>query len=248
MEFNVNHPILYLVGAIVILFVLAQSVFFLLRAYRRGRQIGMPVKQLNKVIVSSSVFTIAPAISFLLGVFSLSKLLGIPLPWIRLSVIGALTYEVPAAEAAAKAFGISELATQVSDPTVYSAIAWVMTLGILPSIVLPPLLMKKIRGGVISLKNKDQKWGDIFMASLFLGMISAFLGVVFADVRSGFHGWVPVFVLIVSAALMALCGILIKKCGWKWLENYAVSISMLGGMLSAIGIVPLVTLLVGPAQ
>ena len=33
--------------------------------------------------------------------YVLSKFLGIPLPWIRMSVIGALTYELPAAESAA---------------------------------------------------------------------------------------------------------------------------------------------------
>lgn len=240
MKYNPNGGFLYLLGAIVIVFVLAQSVFFLIRAYRHGKKIGLSTQKMRKVILSTSIFTIAPAISILTGVLVLSKFLGIPLPWIRLSVIGALTYEVPAAESAAAAFGISELVTLVKDPKVYAAIAWVMTLGIMPSIVLPPLLMKKIRGGVINLKNKDQKWGDIFMASLFLGMISAFLGRVFADVHTGLSGWIPVFVLLVSAALMAVCGLLIKKLDWKWLENYAISISMLGGMAFAVVITPVI--------
>lgn len=242
MPFNPNSPFLYIVGAAVIAMVLAQSVFFLVRAWRQGKKIGLSADKMRKVILSTSVFTIAPAISILTGVLVLSKFLGIPLPWIRLSVIGALTYEVPAAESAAAAFGIAkeELVRLVTDPKVYAAIAWVMTLGIMPSIVLPPLMMKKIRGGVISLKNKDQKWGDIFMASLFLGMISAFLGRVFADVRNGLVGWIPVFVLIVSAALMAVCGLLINKKGWKWLENYAISVSMLGGMVFAAVITPLI--------
>ena len=189
-------------------------------------------------MVSSAVFTIAPAISFLLGVVTLSKFLGLPLPWIRISVIGAITYELPAATSAANAFGQS-LSEMITDPKVYAAIAWVMTLGILPSIILPPILMKKIRGGVINLQKKDQKWGDIFMSALFLGMISAFLGMVFADVRNGLEGWMPIFVLLVSAVLMALCGLLIKKFGWKWLETYAMTVSMLGAMIFAVVITPI---------
>ena len=240
MKFNTNSPFLYIVGAIVILFVLAQSVFFLVRAYRRGKQLGISTAKLRKTIVSTSVFTIAPAISFLLGIVTLSKFLGIPLPWIRMSVIGAITYELPAATAAAGSFGITELSEMITDPKVYAAIAWVMTLGILPSIILPPILMKKIRGGVVKLQNKDQKWGDMFMASLFLGMISAFLGMVFADIRSGLEGWIPVFVLLVSAALMGVCGLLIKKCGWKWLETYAMTVSMLGAMVFAALITPVI--------
>ena len=220
MEFSPNSTFMYIVALCVILFVLAQSVFFLVRAYRRGKQLGISQAKLKKTVVSTAVFTIAPAISILIGVVTLSKFLGIPLPWVRLSVIGALTYELPAATSTANALGVS-LSQMVTDPKVYSAIAWVMTLGIIPSIILPPILMKKIQGGVVKLRNRDSKWGDIFMTSLFLGMISAFLGMVFADVRSGLSGWIPVFVLLVSAALMGVIGLLIKKCNLKWLETYA---------------------------
>ncbi len=245
MSFSVNSPFLYIVAAIVIVFVLAQSVFFLVRAYRRGKQLGIATSKLNKTVVSTAVFTLAPAVSILLGVVSLASFLGIPLPWIRLSVIGAVTYELPAASAAASALGVNELSQLITDPKVYAAIAWVMTLGIMPSIILPPILMKKIRGGVVKLQNKDQKWGDIFMSSLFLGMISAFLGMVFADIRTGWAGWMPIFVLLVSALLMAVCGLLIKKCGWKWLETYAMAICMLGAMAFAVGITRLFPILGG---
>lgn len=239
MEFSTNHVFLYIVAVIIILFVLAQSVFFLVRAYRRGKAIGMDTKKLRKTIASTAVFTIAPAISILIGVVTLSKFLGIPLPWIRMSVIGAITYELPAATSTAEAFGIS-LSEMITDPKIYSAIAWVMTLGIMPSIILPPILMKKIRGGMLKLKNKDSKWSDIFMTSLFLGMISAFLGLVFADIRSGLVGWIPFFVLLVSAAAMGICGLLIRKCGWKWLETYAMAISMVVAMVFAAVITPVI--------
>ena len=239
MEFNINSTFLYLLAVCVVLFVLVQSIFFLIRAYRRGKQIGITTETLRKTIVSTAIFTVAPAISILLGVVTLSKFLGIPLPWIRMSVIGAITYELPAATSTANALSIS-LSEAITDPKIYTAIAWVMTLGIMPSIVLPPILMKKIQGGMIRIKNKDTKWGDIFMAAMFLGMISAFLGMVFADVRSGLKGFIPIFVLLVSAAIMGICGILIKKFQMKWLETYALSISMIGAMLFAVLITPLI--------
>ena len=239
MEFSPNSTFLYIVAICVIVFVLAQSVFFLVRAYRRGKEIGISAAKLKKTMISTAVFTIAPAISILIGIVTLAKFLGIPLPWIRLSVIGALTYELPAATSTANALGVS-LSQMVTDPKVYSAIAWVMTLGIMPSIILPPILMKKIQGGVVKLRNKDSKWGDIFMTSLFLGMISAFLGMVFADVRTGLSGWIPVFVMIVSAILMGIIGLLVKKCNLKWLETYALAISMVGAMVFAALITPVI--------
>ena len=237
MKFSPNSIFMYLIAIGVIVFVLAQSAFFLVRAYRRGRELGMSRQLLRRTIVSTAVFTLVPAVSILLGVVTLSKFLGIPLPWIRMSVIGALTYELPAATSTANALGIS-LSELIQDPKVFSAIAWVMTLGIMPSIILPPILMKKIRSGVVHLKAKDSKWGDIFMSALFLGMISAFLGMVFADVRSGIAGWIPIFVLLCSAVLMGVCALLIRKCGMKWLETYALAISMLGAMVFAVIITP----------
>ncbi len=239
MQFNVNDTFLYLLAVGVVIFVMAQSIFFLVRAYKRGIEIGISTAILRKTVKSTAIFTVAPAISILLGVITLSKFLGIPLPWIRMSVIGAITYELPAATSTANALGLS-LSESIQDPKAYAAIAWVMTLGILPSIVLPPLLMKKINGGMMKMKSKDSKWGDIFMTSMFLGMISAFLGMVFADVRSGLKGFIPIFVLLVSASLMAICGLLIKKLKWQWLETYAMSISMVGAMIFAVIITPII--------
>lgn len=239
MTFDINSTFLYIVAIVVILFVLIQSLFFLIRSYRHGKKIGMDVKVLKKTIISTAIFTIAPAVSILIGVLTLSKFLGIPLPWIRMSVIGALTYELPAATSTAKALGIS-LAESITDPGTYSAIAWVMTLGIMPSIILPPILSKKVRSGVVKIQTKDPKWGDLFMNSLFLGMIAAFLGMVFADIRSGLAGFIPLFVMLVSAALMAVCGLLINKCKMKWLETYAISISMIGAMVFACIITPII--------
>ena len=239
MNFNPNSNVLFLLAGAVIVFVIAQSVFFLVRSYRHGKEIGIEAAKMRKTMISTAIFTIAPALSILLGVITLSKFLGLPLPWLRLSVIGAITYELPAATSTASALGIS-LSETVTNPEVYTAIAWVMTLGIFPGLIWVPLFIKKIQGGLMKIKGKDSKWGDILMTALFLGMISAFLGMVFADIRSGLTGWIPIFVLLFSALLMGICGILIKKCNMKWLETYALPISMMGAMIFAAVITPLI--------
>ena len=238
--FNPNSTFLFILAGLVILFVIAQSVFFLVRAWRRGRALGMDMKQIRKTILSTAIFTFAPAVSILLGVITLSKFLGLPLPWLRLSVIGAITYELPAATTTANALGITALSETITDPQVYTAIAWVMTLGIFPGLIWVPLFIRKIQGGLMKIKNKDSKWGDIVMTALFLGMISAFLGMVFADIREGLAGWIPNFVLLFSALLMGVCGLLVKKCNVKWLENYALPVSMLGAMVFAALITPMI--------
>ena len=233
MTFNLNSVFLYGVAICVIVFVMAQSVFFLLKAVKQAKRMGMAPEVIKRTIRASAVFTIAPAISILLGVISLSKFLGLPLPWIRLSVLGAITYELTAAASAAASVGVS-VTEQITNPTVYTTIAWVMTIGIIPSVILIPLFLKKIQGGIVKVKNKDKAWGEIFITAIFLGMISAFLGVVFADIRSGLEGWIPVFVLLFSALIMAVCGLFIKKYHLKWLEDYALPFSILGAMAFSI--------------
>lgn len=259
MTFNINHPIIFVLVGVIIACVLAQSFYFLIRAYRRATEKGMDKKVLKKTIISSAIFTIAPAISILVGVISLSKSLGVALPWLRLSVIGSLSYEMIAARNALAGFG-ENLNTVITDASVFVTVAWVMTIGIMLGLVLTPVLTKKVQNGMIKLEKSDAKWREIFNNAMFLGMISAFLGFVFCDVSrlwlsengiftamekndlgetvavqyTSTSGLVPVFVMVVSALVMVLCGLLMKKLKWKWLNDYALPISMVLGMASAI--------------
>lgn len=241
MNFTINHPILFIFSGIVILFVLGQSVFFLIKAWRRAKELGIESKKLIDISIGSALFSIAPAISILLGLISLSRFLGLPLPWLRLSVLGALTYELPAAAAVAKILNLP-LEQPISDGSVYVSITWVMTLGIISGILIILFFQKRMEKNLQKMKKKDAKWGKILMDSLFVGMIATFLGMIFSDIQSGLVGWIPVFVMLFSALLMLLCGLLIKKFHWRWLENYAMPFSMLGAMAFA---VPLTNLISG---
>lgn len=239
MEFKVNHPIIFLMVAVLILVVLAQSVYFLVRAYRRALEIGMEKKKLSKTISSAALFTIAPAISILVGVVALSKSLGIPLPWLRLSIIGSLSYETIAAGNTVNELG-TEMGKQIDSASAFVTVAWVMTLGIIVGLFLTPLLAKKIQGGMKKLESMDKKWSEIFSNSMFLGMISAFLGYVFWDFSSVFSGklsaLIPVLVMLSSALLMMICGLLSKTLKQRWITDYALPISLIGGMAAAIPI------------
>jgi len=233
MTFNLNSSFLYIVAGTFILFVLIQSIFFLVRALNESKKMNMDKEILRKTIKSSIVFTIAPAIAILLGVISLSKFLGLPLPWLRLSILGAITYELTAAASAASSVGIS-IADAISSADTYITIVWVMTLGIIPSMILIPLFLKKLQGGMSVLKEHDPTWSEHFMTAIFLGMISAFLGVVFKDVSQGITGFISVFVMMFSAIVMIINGLLINHFGIKGLKDYALPISMLSGMAFSI--------------
>jgi hypothetical protein len=243
LQFTVNHPVLYILTGLIVAVVLAQSVYFLLKALKRSKAIGMDQKKIRKTIQTAAVFTIAPAVSIVISVIALSKTLGIPLPWLRLSVVGSLSYEAIAAGNALSAMGLELGKVDALTAQQYVNITLVMTISILVGIWLVPVIGKKLLGGMSKLEAKDAKWSEIFQNAMFIGMIAAFLGFVFCDVGMLWNpvegirattGLIPVAVMGVSAAVMVVLGLAMRK--WKWLGDYALPISLVLGMISAIPI------------
>lgn len=261
MEFSLNHPILYLIAGVLVAVVLAQSIFFLLKALKRSKELGMDQKKIRKTMLSAAVFTIAPAIAIVISVMILSKPLGIPLPWLRLSVVGSMSYETIAASNALNAMEQTLSAGGLTAQQFVNVLL-VMTISILVGIWLVPLIGKKLQKGMKSMANRDAKWTEILSNALFIGMISAFLGFVFCEVYrlwtpearyvtstvfvegaapekittevSATSGLIPVCVMAVSAVIMIACGLLMKKKDFKWLGEYALPISLVAGMAAAI--------------
>ena len=262
MEFYVNHPMLFIIAGILIAVVLAQSIFFLVKALRRSKELGMDQQKLRKTMISAGIFTIAPAVAIVISVMVLSKTLGLPLPWLRLSVVGSMSYETVAATNALSAMG-QTLGSSNLTAQQFVNVLIVMTISIMLGIWLVPLIGKKLQTGMQSLSNRDAKWADLFQNSLFIGMIAAFLGFVFCDVArlwdpaarfvtekvlengvevkkqvavSSTSGLVPVCVMVVSALTMLVCGLLMRLPKMKWLSEYALPISLIVGMAAAIPI------------
>ncbi len=243
MEFSLNHPILFVLAGIIIAAVLAQSVFFLIKAWKRGKEIGMAKEKLRKIAITAAIFTIAPAIAIIICVFALAKSLGLPLPWLRLSVVGSMSYETIAQENAINAINKVN-GTEISiitNASQYVTVVLVMTISILVGIWLVPVLAKRMQKGMTNLEKRDKKWAEIFQNAIFLGMIATFVGFIFCNFSTVFSGetkgLIPVFVMLVSAVVMCLSGILVKKFkNIHWISDYALPLSLILGMASAIPI------------
>lgn len=182
MEFSVNHPILFILVGILIAVVLGQSVYFLVKALRRSKELGMDQVKIKKAIKTAAIFTIAPAVAIVVSVAILSKKLGLALPWLRLSVVGSMSYETIAANNALSAMGQSLGSDVALTAQQYLNVLLVMTISIMVGIWLVPAIGKKLQSGMANLGKRDAKWANIFQNALFIGMISAFLGFVFCDV------------------------------------------------------------------
>ncbi len=245
MDFKTS-PLMYILAAGVIVFVIVQSVFFIVKAWKRGRELGVESEKMKQTVISSVLFTIAPAISILATVLALASALGIVLPWIRLSVIGNLAYETVAAESALSALG-SSLANEVTDKQQFSTIAWTMTIGSCFPLVLLPIFCKRIHKAMNKVTSKSataNALGGILGTAAFLGIVAAFISRSIAGVPSDgpAAGVMSVATLLSSMIFTIALDWLSRKKGVKKLEPFVLPIAMFGAM----GIAVLLTQILPP--
>lgn len=221
----------------VVAFVIAQALFFMIRAIRRAKELGIDNSTIKNTILSSSLFTVAPAIGIVATVLTLAAGLGYVLPWIRLSVIGNISYEVTAASSATEAFGLKGgIANPITDPEVFGTVAWVMTLGSMMPLILTPIFLKKIQSKVGKAVTGNKAWADVMSAAAFIGLIAAFVAKAIAgqgdrDITGDGAGFLSVCALVFSIIVMLILSKLSQMPKLKWLESFAMPLSMIGAMV-----------------
>ena len=260
-EFNNGALELYLIAGAIILFVLGQSLFFLIKAWKHGKELGLDTRKLKNAVTSSALFSLPSALSVLATVIALAPALGLVIPWVRLSVIGNITYETVAATNAIEAFGITTgIAEKITDPAVYAGIAWVMTIGICFSLVILPFVAKPLHQKFMKLNQKpaenidedDEDFDDTpkkkrsfagfidyVTPALFIGLIGAYvsnsiLGSGKADVPIDGAGVLSILTLVTSIAVSIILELISKKCKLTWLEPFVMPLGMIAGMVVAV--------------
>lgn len=235
MDFKTD-AFMYLLGSAIAAFCIIQSVFFLVKAWRQGKKLGLSSETMKNTVVSSALFTVAPAIAILATVITLAGALGIVLPWIRLTVIGNISYEVTAVQSALEGFGVkSGLAVAIADREIFTAAAWVMTVGSVFPLVLLPLFLKKIQKKIGKVTGKDTKWADLMSAAAFIGLIAAFIARALAgagdkNIAGDGAGVMSVITLAAAVAFMLPMQKICDKYRIKWLEPFAMPASMILAM------------------
>ena len=238
-----NSAPMYAICGGIIAFVAVVCAVFMVRAYRAGLAMGIDRVKLKRAITSSATFSLLPSVGILLGVIALSGSLGTPWPWLRLSVIGALHYETQVAQAAAEQVGMSSLSAAEMTPSGFATIALLMSICIMWGMVFSIFFNKKYLSRLKAPKKNGTAgggFGDTAMTAMFIGLVSAYIGSYIGALVSGagrftFAGsWMPLAVVAVSAAVMAVFVWLAEKKNAAWVDNFSVAGSMLAGMAAAV--------------
>ncbi len=248
--FSKDDPIIYILYAIVLAFVVALSLYYMLSAMKRAKKLGIASDKIKQVITTSATFSFLPGLGIALGVVTLVGSLGVAFPAIRLSVVGSLQYETQMADAVATAIAgsMDALIKQGITAQDFATIAMIMTVAICSGGIevlffyrlyqpkIGKLLAKNTSGGA---KKSNINIGDLVFQVCFIGMVIGYLSmsietmshkIAFID---GYYNFIAV---LVAMACMFVCDKLIDKANWKWLDSFSTPLSMLIAMF-VVGII-----------
>lgn len=221
-----NSTLMYILIIIGIGFVLLQSAMHLKMALGRAKEINMDKRKIKNTMKSAAAFSVVPTLPIVVALITLIPVFGTPWPWFRLSVVGSASYELMAADLAAKGSGTS-LAEGLNAVAFGNAIV-VMTLAVTWTFMLN-FMIKGVLKKVKKMKNKSNfAWSAILISCLFMSLLVVFIGPMVGA------GMVTLMTLLMSVLLTYLQSLLIKYKKMEWLKGFQMSFSMIGAMAFAV--------------
>ncbi|MCE5249979.1 DUF5058 family protein [bacterium] len=212
----------------IIVVVLFQTARFIRISFRAGDRIGLPRAQMVQALRTGIISAIVPSIALLVGVAVLIPKLGVPFPWMRLSVIGSVIYELFAVEVAATAMGLKD-STAAFDGQVYAAAVWTMSMGFIFCLLFVALFTPSLKKIKDRLAGNDEGWMTLMNSAAFFGAFGFLWGQPIA------RGGLPLIALLTGFVCMVIFQVLIRYARQSWLKEWALSVSILIGM-TAVGI------------
>lgn len=207
--------------------VIVQAYMFMMRAWKVGPKMGVPVEKMKAAASASFIASIGPSIVVVSGMFSLLASVGGPLSWMRLAYIGSVMYELPTAERAAMFCG-STLGTDNMTQDAFATAAWMMTIGCLGWILISALftdkmemLRDKIAGGSMDAVEALTAGGGVGGFAYMVAMRCLPFNAMSSNM------WACIGALVFTVCL----NIYMKKNPTaKWAQQFGMTLSMFFGM------------------
>ena len=220
-----NSSLMMILVVIGLVYIIGLSLAFLKKAYTRCLELGISKETINNVIKSSAVFSIVPAISIVVGFYALIAVFqSVVWPWWRLSVIGSLSYETQISGLLASSFG------QTMDnltPQQFGAVLILMSIGMLSGFIILIPFGKKMCMSVTKDENSST-WKYVFSGVFMMTLFAVYIPVILIG------DTVQACVMITGLVVAIVLGILAKKPGLGWLNNFIMAFTLIAGMASSL--------------
>ena len=211
-----------------LLYISAFSLVYLKKAYDHCLELGITRKELSNVIKSSLIFSVVPSLSIVVGLFVLIAVLGSVWAWWRLSVIGSLSYETMISSSIAQVLGYASSAEMLESATgrQFGVVMILMSVGMLILLPLGKKLCKSVDRSAA--ENGGSTWKNVLSGVFMLVMFSVYIPILL------FTDNVQAAVMITGLVIAIGVGVLAKRPGLAWLNNFVMAFSMLGGLISSL--------------
>ncbi len=230
----VSSPLLLALVVIGLAYIVAFSVIYLRKAMKHCKELGISDEEIKTVIRSSAIFSIVPSLSIVVGLFVLITVLGAIWSWWRLSVIGSLSYETMIASSISNVMGYASSAEmlEAASGKQFGVVMILMSVGMLSGfLILLPLgkkLCKSVDLSDTNPANKKSTWRNVLSGVFMLVMFSVYIPILL------FTDSVQAAVMITGLIVALLVGALASKPKLAWLNNFVMAFSMLGGLISSV--------------
>lgn len=218
-----NSPGMWIACSAIIVVVLVQAIRLTIIALHAGRQIGMKDSQMFVAMRSGFTTALVPSVAILLGLVVLIPSLGLPFPWMRLSVLGSIHYELIAAGVAAREMGLDNV---IKDPSgvAFANAVWTMSLGIFFGLLIVAFFTPNIKQLKEKVAGGDENWMRVMTAAAFFGAVGYMVA------QPVVKGGSSLVALIGGFVSMVLIGIIITVGRQNWMKEWALALAIIGGI------------------
>ena len=210
-------------------YIMAFSVVYLLKARKRALEMGITKKEINDIIKSSLIFSIVPSLSIVIGLVALAASLGTIWAWWRLSVIGSLSVETQIASSLAPVLGYANTTELMNNATgeQFGVVMILMSVGMLSGFLILIPFGKKLMTSVDKTKGGNG-WSNVLSGCFMLTLLAVYVPVLLIS------DTIQALVMITGLIVAIVMGIVAKKPGWTWVNNFIMAGSMILGMVSSL--------------
>ena len=225
----ITSPLLLILVIVGLLYIVGFSLVYLKKAYKRCLELGISKEEIQNVMKSSVFFSIVPSLSIVVGLFALISILGTVWSWWRLSVIGSLSYESLISSSVASALGFATNAEMMDLATGrdFGVVMILMSIGMLSGFTILLPLGKKLCMSVNKTEGTSN-WKYVLSGTFMLCLFAVYIPVLL--IGDTVQAAVRLTGLVIAVALGALA----SRPKLKWLNNFIMAFSMIGGMISSI--------------
>ena len=229
MQTIINSPLLLILVIGGLLYITAFSVVALSIKKKRCLHMGITKQEIKDIIKSSLVFSIVPSLSIVIGLIALIAVLGTVWSWWRLSVIGSLSYESMIATSISSMLGYETSSQMMASATgrQFGVVMILMSVGMLSGFLILIPFGKKLSTSVDKSKGGNG-WSNVLSGCFMMVLLAVYIPVLL--IGDTIQALVMITGLIVALAL----GVLAKKPGFAWVNNFIMAFSMIVGMVSAL--------------